>query len=190
MNPAERMSCLQCDITTLDVDAIVNAANETLLGGRRCGRRHPSGGRTRAARGMPRARRLPHGRCTHHARLSTARPPRPSIRSDPCTVTGDRANPNCSRAATARAWHWPVTTVAASWPFRRSAAGSMATHSMKPPPLRVRTVDRIPRRPRHPVRCDLRAVRRRGADHLRTPAGQPVMTRSVAAHRAAQSFDF
>ena len=61
--PARRRSmaqieCVLGDITRIEVDAIVNAANRTLLGGRRCGRSHPPGGRPGAVGRVPYPPRL------------------------------------------------------------------------------------------------------------------------------------
>ena len=55
-----RLSVVQGDITRLDVDAIVNAANALAARRRRRGRGHPPGGRAGAAGRVPHPGRLPH----------------------------------------------------------------------------------------------------------------------------------
>ncbi len=67
-----RLEICVADITTLALDAIVNAANRTLLGGRRRRRRHPSRGGTGIARRVPNPRRLRDRPGKDHARLSAA----------------------------------------------------------------------------------------------------------------------
>ena len=61
-----QIQVVQGDITKLDCDCIVNAANRRLLGGGRCGWCHPPGSRAGTVGGVPHAARLPHRRSKNH----------------------------------------------------------------------------------------------------------------------------
>ena len=100
---ATRLDIVVADITTLDVDAIVNAANRTLLGRRRGRRRHPSRGRTRIAGRMRDAGRLRHRLGQDHPRLPAEGAATSSTRSGRCGAAAAKTKKRCSPAATARA---------------------------------------------------------------------------------------
>ena len=92
----DRIEIVEGDITTQDVDAIVNAANTAA---RRRGRltapsiapRAPSCG------GVPQARRLPHRRGEHHARLPACRRATSSTPSARCGAAARAARTACSQ---------------------------------------------------------------------------------------------
>ena len=69
-----RIEIIEADITTLDVDAIVNAANSSAARRRWRRRRHPSRRGTGATGRMPHARWLQDGGGQDHARLSAEGP--------------------------------------------------------------------------------------------------------------------
>lgn len=66
----ERLEIVKADITTLNVDAIVNAANRTLLGGGGVDGAIHRGCRERVTRRVPDVGRLSDGRGENNRRLS------------------------------------------------------------------------------------------------------------------------
>ncbi len=105
------------DITKMKVDAIVNAACPTLLGGGRCGWRDPSGGGAGAPRGVPDAPWLQDGRCEDHEGLS---------------FTGKIRDPHCR----------PYLERRAAW---RRTASHFLLQGIPYPCLRTRrTIHRVP----------------------------------------------
>jgi O-acetyl-ADP-ribose deacetylase (regulator of RNase III) len=120
-----RREVIQCNIVTLAVDAIVNAANASLLGGGGVGRSDSSCRRPGVARTVPQPARLPSAaaRLTRGYRL----PARYVIHTAaPIWRAGDRGKPQTLHPATAIRSRSRSRSICARLRFRQSDAGCTA----------------------------------------------------------------
>ena len=109
---------------TEHVHAVVNAANTVAAGRRGRRRRDPPGRRPRAARGLPRARRLRLRRRQGHPGLRAPRPLRDPHRRARSGAAATPARPGSCRAATAAASRSPTSSAPTSVAFPAISTGA------------------------------------------------------------------
>ena len=136
-----RLDIVVADITTLDVDAIVNAANRIAARRRRRRRRHPSRRRAGTAGGMPRRSAAatparPRSRAATGCKASSSHPRRRAGVARRRRATRKR----CWPAAIARALDLAAAHGCARSPFRRSRPASIGFPADRAARIAVGTV--------------------------------------------------